>query len=320
MASQADKSTFDILLTSLLAEQLPGMNPIAESIAPLNPVSGMTGTFRKRIRPDLEPNNVDPRRPAGKDAERVESTGYEVGTFNVVDYMLEGSIPIESSSTELSENENLQSLLTEAEDTANRIIFAHEKDVHKIAWEDAVPDTKLSFIPTVKWDAAGATIKENIDEARVIFFKANGFFPQYIVIPNEVFIKIKNQQNDMFESIKFTTGGNVVEEIIASLTGIPNVLVPMQLRDSQATTAINGKDLLWNGDKVRLFGVDNRSGLLRTSSFLKTVQLNSSDFPWFGVNREFTRGNKSTVVSVSAYWDIIQPNKWAVTEIKNVLT
>lgn len=319
----ADHLLFDRLLTNVVYEKGMGQEGIAGALAPRVRSSTITGQYMKRNRKERDAG-VDVERAPGAEVQTSERRGKSMETFRTVDHALKDLIPIEIT-TGMGESE----LQSEREETAldilQKIQHKWEVKVHSKVWaadkagfQSLYPNNNV-LDPTAKWDTASANMKLDILKLRLQIYRACGHIPNTMVIPNEVFNVAVTRDNELREAIKYTQGGPVTLQNLASYFEIERVLVPMYLTDNADGSNDDEMDLLWTGDHVGLFYV-NDAQTRRKVTLASTFYWEGEENPFFGTYVGWNRNRKSEEVEVGGYFTVEEIDMSCGGVIADVLT
>jgi hypothetical protein len=300
---------YNSLLSKMFFQRGLGDPGIGTQIAPLVKSERLSHSYMVVDRAESGVK-TDIKRAPGQDVKRLERKGRKLETFNCVDHALIEEIPHEylHGSEEL---EIIQEEKQTANDVLRKIEDQHERDVHGIAWANNVSGFEGKFgasnvidvaNDSTAWDSAGGNIKKDVLNIRLKMYEATGKRPNTIVLPNEVFNVISTADNEIRDSLKYTTGGPVTMDKLASYFEMERVLIPMFLVDDPEPGS-EDKSLLYTGDHVGMYYVDP-SQSRKKQTFASTFYWDSSYQRFLEVSTGFNRSNKSHEVEVSAYYDV----------------
>lgn len=321
----ADHLLYDRLLTNVIYEKGMGEPGIAGALAPRVRSTNITGQFMKRDR-DTKEANVSTKRAPGAEVQTGERPGKTMETFRTVDHALKELIP-----QEITEGMEETELMGERRATAigvlQKILHDWEKDVYNMLWANdkagfqAIYPANNVIDPTAKWDATDGSqnLKLDILRLRVQIYKACGYVPNTLLIPNEVFNVITTQDNELREAIKYTQGGPVTLDKLASYFEVNRVLVPMYLKDNAAGDNEKEMDLLWTGDHIGFFYVNNEPSR-RKDTLATTFYWDSPSQRFLGTYTGYNRNRKSEEVEVGAYFTVEEIDLSCGGIIADVLT
>lgn len=312
MPNNANSILYDRLLTNILIEKGFGEGTVGGILAPLVKTTSLTGTYYEIDRLASKVS-VNIKRSPGEEVKAVTRRGKALKTYHVYDHALSSNIPIEiiqNSDQEGVFNERV----TMASDLMKQIEAEHERQVHSAFWASSINDFETIYgasgvldvaTDLTAWDAAGASMKKDILTARLSMYRRSGYKPNTMVIPNDVFSVISTQDNEIKEALKYTSFGSVTEEVLARYFEIDRVIIPGFLEDASDFATTENKDLLYSGDHVGLFYVNDAPSKNKTT-LASTFYLDEGyeGMKWMGVTREFSNKNKGEDVTVSAYWDL----------------
>lgn len=83
----------------------------------------------------------------------------------------------------------------------------------------------------LQWDQAGSTPIEDITEQKIAMAEQTGFMPNKLVMGAYVEHSLQHHA-DILDRIKYTQRGQVTRELLASLFGVDEILVPMATQNS----------------------------------------------------------------------------------------
>lgn len=320
----ADHLLFDRLLTNVVYEKGMGTPGVAEFLAPRVRSTTITGRFMKRKRGNKSAG-VDTRRAPGAAVKTGERPGKELVTFGMMDHAISDLIPQEITSG-MEETELQAERQATALQVVRNILHDWEEDVFNMLWDT----TKAGFQgkypadqvvdPTAKWDTTSANLKRDILELKTLIYTACGYIPNTMLVPNEVWNIISTRDNELREAIKFTQGGPVRLDLLASYFEVDRVIVPMYLKDSASGDNENNKmDLLWSGDHIGFFYVDDTPSRNK-DTLATTFYWDTPEDPFLAVSTGFNRKRKSEEVEVGAYFTVEEIDMSCGGIIADVLT
>lgn len=314
---------FDRLLTNVVYEKGMGTTGIAGALAPLVKSTTLTGQFMKRTRSETKAG-VETRRAPGDKVKTQQRVGKTLDTYACVDHALKENIPVE-----ILYGAAEADLLEERKATAKRILWniwnEWEEYVHNMLWAANKTDFQAIYgaahvkDPSVKWNASSAVnMKLDVLTARDVGYKATGYAPNTMLIPNEVFNVIVTSDNELRDAIKYTQGGPVTLEKLAAYFEVPRVIVPQYLTDDGGIGS-EKKDFLWKGDHIGLFYVDD-SGSKNKDTLASTFYWEGGGQKFLGTKTGWDPDTKSEAVEVSAYLDVKKVDLSCGVIIADVLT
>lgn len=304
----ADHLLYDKLLTNVIFEKGMGTPGIAQALAPRVRSTNITGQYMRRYR-DTKESGVSTKRAPGAQVQTGERPGKELQTFRTVDHALRELIPQEITSG-MEETELMGERRATAMSVLRKIMHDWEQEVYDIVWADDKAGFQAKYPPanvidpSVKWDALlGVNMKRDILDLRLQIYKSCGYIPNTLLIPNDVFNVITTADNELRDAIKYTQGGPVTLQKLAAYFEISNVLVPMYLKDNVTGDNEQPMDLLWDGDHVGLFYVDDTSSRNK-DTLATTFYWDSPEQRFLGTYTGWNRHRKSEEVEVGAYFDV----------------
>lgn len=298
---------FDEALSDFTIRKGIGDAGIGSTVAPLVSSNSINGVWFNKNRQRV--GSVNPRRAPGEYVKRTEVDRNQRNQFFCVDRSIIKSVP-----NELVEGQGeaviFDELTTAAQDALNEIVHAHESDVYDALWGtakadfDAIYGASQVVTPGTKWDAAGATIREDVITGIDTAYKRCGYRPNTVVVTKEVINAIaSDSSNEIAERLKYTSGRVPTEELLAQYFGVQRVVVPQDLDDSANPGQDANYDFLWSGDHVGIYYIDP-SNSRNKETLASTFTWSSAREPLFGSFTRYNEDNKSHEVRVSAYYDV----------------
>lgn len=302
----ADHLLFDRLLTNVIYEKGMGVEGIASALAPRVRSTSMTGQYMRRKRSTRE-SGAETKRAPGAEVQTGERRGKELDTFRTVDHALKMLIPQEIT-TDMDETELMSERQSTATDVLQKINHNWETDVHGSVWADnksgftSIYPSNSVIDPGAKWASGSQNMKADILKLKNRIYKACGYLPNKMVLPNEVFNVITTENNELRESMKYTTGGPVTLDILANYFEMDEVLVPMYLDDhASGNNEDNPMKFLWTGDHIGLFYVDERS-TRNKDTLMSTFYWDDPEEEFLATYAGYNRSRKSEEVEVGGYF------------------
>lgn len=298
---------FDEALSDFTIRKGIGDGGIGSVVAPLVTSNSINGVFFSKARQRL--GSVDPKRAPGEYVKRTEVDRNSKQQFYAEDRSIIKTVP-----NELVEGQGeavlFDELATAAQDALNEIVHAHETDVYNALWSTTEGGFDAIYgaaqVPTVstKWDAANATIREDVLTQIDVVYKRCGYRPNLLVITKEVMNAIASDAtNEIAERIKYTSGNIPTDQLLAQYFGVDRVVVPQNLDDSANPGQTASYDFMWSGDHVGVFYVDPANSRNK-ETLASTFTWSSAREPLFGSFTRYNEDNKSHEVRVSAYYDV----------------
>lgn len=322
-SGSADHLLYDRLLTNVIYEKGMGAEGIANFLAPRVRSTNITGQYMKRKRATRD-SGTNTRRAPGAEVQTGERPGKSLETFRTVDHALSELIPQEITSG-MEETELMGERQATAQQVLQSILHDWEEDVFNKFWaaDKAGFEAKYGAAnvvdPEAKWDSASANMKLDILNLRLRIYKSCGYVPNTLLIPNEVFNVATTRDNELREAIKYTQGGPVTLQKLASYFEVPRVLVPMYLTDNAEGDNEEQMDLLWSGDHIGLFYVDNTPSRNKIT-LASTFYWDSPKQKFLGTYTGYNRKRKSEEVEVGAYFTVEEIDLSCGGIIADVLT
>lgn len=309
MAKQgsADHLLYDRLLTNVIYEKGMGMEGVGSFLAPRVRSTNITGQYMKRKRTTKEAGVKTTRAP-GAEVQTGERPGKSLETFRTVDHALSMLIPQEITEG-MEETELMGERSATGQDVLRKIMHDWETDVHDLLWADDKAGFESIYgadnvsDPSAKWDSATANMKRDILNKRLNIYKSCGYMPNTMLLTNEVFNEISTRDNELRESIKYTEGGPVTLQKLAAYFEIGRVLVPMYLSDNLEGDNEKQMELLWKGDSVGLFYIDDTPSRNKIT-LASTFYWDSPEQRFLGTYTGYNRKRKSEEVEVGAYFTV----------------
>jgi hypothetical protein len=126
--------------------------------------------------------------------------------------------------------------------------------------------TGTDIVPATKWDAALSTPVENITAQIIAMAGKTGYRPNKMVITPTVFDVLRNNA-DILDRIKYTERGIVTEDLLASVFGIDEVVVPWGVQDTSVEgAATDATDFIIKSDQALLVYAEPNPGILKASA------------------------------------------------------
>lgn len=326
-SGSADHLLFDRLLTNVIYEKGMGAEGVASALAPRVRSTSITGQFMRRERGNKEAG-VDTERAPGAEVQTGERPGKTLETFRTVDHALKELIPQEITSG-MDETELLGEQQSTAEDVLRKINHNWEKDVHSSVWAsdesgfNSIYGSSSVDSPSTKWDADPSsnnpTLKKDVLNLKTKIYRACGYMPNKMLMPNQVFNAITTMDNELRDVTKYV-GETVTAAKLASYFEVDELLVPMYLDDhTSGNNEDNSMDFLWTGDHVGLFYVDD-SNTRNKDTLMSTFFWDNPDQRFFSVFTGFNKARKSEEVEVGGYFTTEEIDMDCGGVLANVLT
>lgn len=321
----SDHLLYNKLLTNVIYEKGMGEAGIADRIAPRVRSTNITGQYMKRKR-GTKSANVNTKRAPGAAVQTGERPDKSMHTFRTVDHALSELIPQEITSG-MEETELMGERRATAMEVLRKIEHDWEVDVHDIVWaedqasfEAKYPDGNV-ITPSASWNAgSGVNMKLDLLTLRTQIYQRSGKIPNVMVLPNEVFNVISTEDNELRDSLKYTSGGPVTLQKLAAYFEMGEVLVPMYLTDSpEGDNEDEAMPFLWTGDHIGLFHVD-RTPSRRKDTIATTFYWDSPEQKFLATYTGWNRKRKSEEVEVGAYFTVEEIDMSCGGIITNVLS
>lgn len=303
----ADHLLYDKLLTNVVYEKGMGAEGIAPSLAPRVRSTNITGQYMKRNR-DTKEAGVETERAPGAEVQTAERPGKSMETFRTVDQALKELIP-----QEITEGMEETELMSERRSTAlgvlTKILHTWEKKVYSSVWGSSKADFQAKYPdnnvvdPDAKWDSGTQNMKLDILKTKLQIYKSCGYMPNKMLLPNEVFNVISTKDNELRDAIKYTQGGAVTLDILANYFEMDEVLVPMYLDDNISGNNEEEMELMWTGDHVGLFYVDDTPSRNK-DTLMTTFYWDSPRQRFLATYTGYNRNRKSEEVEVGGYFTV----------------
>ena len=222
---------------------------VGNALFPTIPVAQRAGNIITFGREDFMLYNT--ARAPGENTRRVQF-GYSGSAFALVDYSLEGSLPIELQQ-EMMSGANGWSVdgASMAINKVDRIMALRlekaQADIARNAATYAAPN-KVTLSGTSQWSDFGATSDPiaNIETAKEAIRAAVGIRPNTVVMGARVMASCR-QHPKIVDRMKYTGRDVATAEILASLFGVQRVLVGDAIWSNDAGTAFTD---VWGRDVV----------------------------------------------------------------------
>lgn len=129
--------------------------------------------------------------------------------------------------------------------------------------------------PSVKWDAANATIRADILAAKNVFRRQCGFNPTHLVLPPDVSAVVFNN-SAILELVKYTYADLLAKGIVPRIENM-NIIVPGAIQDTSNPGASQVIADIYNSDEAYYLYVDPSAGDdLETMTALRQVRSQTS--------------------------------------------
>lgn len=305
----ADHLLYDQLLTNVVYEKGMGEAGIAEVLAPRVRSTAITGQYMKRKRSKRDAG-VSTKRAPGADVQTGKRPGKSMHTFRTVDHALKEQIPIEITS-DMDETELMGEREATAIEVLGKIFHDWEKDVHSMLWAkdiagfQAIYGANNVITPDVKWDASDPStinMKKDVLTLKTNIYRACGYKPNTLLIPNEVFNVIVTLNNELREATKYV-GEMVTTQILARYFEVERVVVPMYLDDNPNGDNEDLMDIMWDGDFVGLYYINNAASR-RKITLATTFYWDSPQQQFLATFAGYNKSNKSEEVEVGGYFTV----------------
>lgn len=295
------------LLTQFTIQAGTGMPGPARLMAPTVTHNKLSGQYGARNRDYL--GGVDPRRAPGNDVPVRKNTKKGMESFSMMDHCEIVTVPEELVDGDEAIFEELQAAAVLA---VKDIDLAWQRDVHEMTWAtseagfQAIYGNNNVIIPAAKFDAENAPIRSVVRELATRIYKATGHYPNTMGITEELFNVITSDpDNEIGKTIRYTNGGVITEQILASYFGIANVFVIKNLEPSANAGQNEGNpayDFMYTGNNIWMAYIDTSNSRFK-STFASTFVSSTPNSPFMGVQTRYNRDNKSYEAEVGAYWD-----------------
>lgn len=188
------------------------------------------------------------QRAPGENTKRV-SFGYSGAPYALLDYSLEGLVPIEVEQ-EATNGPGIDMGSTAIAEVSDSMALRLEKqaaDIARTATSYAAAN-KTTLSGTAQWSDWTGTSQpiQVIETAKEAVRAATGKRPNTVVMGAQVFAKLRNHPV-IIDRIKYTGRDTATEELLASLFGVERVVVGDAIYSNDAGTAITD---IWGKDVV----------------------------------------------------------------------
>lgn len=295
------------LLTQMSIRKGIGEMGVGTQLAPLVQHDSINGTYFVRDRQRI--GKVDPKRGPGEFVKRMEAEHGELQSFMMKDRSIIKTVP-EELVDGLAEGQLFDELQNASTEALNEIQYAHEKDVNDALWADdeagfnSIYGASFVVTPSTKWDASGATIREDVLAGIDSNYKRTGFRPNTIVMPKVVINAIaSDSSNEIAERLKYTSGRIPTAQLLAQYFDVQQVIIPQNLEDTTNAGQAASFDFMWDGDNVGIFYIDpsnTRNKMTLATTFYRDTQRK----PFLGVFTRYNEDNESYEAKVHASYDV----------------
>jgi len=239
----------DPVLTNLAVELGTGGDYVADQIAPVATVERDEFKYAKWGREEIKDDNRDERAPGTGASEIKFSKTFE---SSAVKYRgLNSRIP-----DEIRNNDPNPAALAarRVKVVSGKIRLGVEKRVQNLV----ATGNNTRNAPSTKWDAANATIREDIMQAREDFRRQAGMYPNIMVLPPSVRPVVFND-SQILDLLKHTTGSLLADGTIAQIENM-QLITPGIISDTSNPGAAASIADVWNSDEVYYLYVDPNAG------------------------------------------------------------
>lgn len=227
------------LLTGIASRFMAGLPLAGTRIAPILNTALQSAQFYVWATSNMTDIPTDIRRAASSPFKRIKSKLSD-DNFFAKDYGIEE--PVDNS--EIALYGGIFPAEKSALERAARIVAVnHEIRVRNIA--RAVTQTAS---PTVKWNAASSTtIIADVKAAKNAIHASTGVDPNVMVIPRDVYNALEIAP-ELLERFKYTKGGNVTKDQMATLFGLQEIVITGDLINNAAEGQIASLGGIWTDE------------------------------------------------------------------------
>jgi hypothetical protein len=335
MPFEINKPIIDKTLTDFSIRRGMGEPGPAQILAPIVNVQSKTGNYAEYEGVRNNPDNLQLKRAPGQKVAEGTRGGRKIKSFDAEDRARRDKLPVEFSEQfdSLSMEAQIEELDILAADNQHQIVTQHEKDVHSMLWAaneagfNAIYGADRVNTPSVKWDASGATIGENVANMRTRLIKESGTGNNrsgelILVMTNTVANKIKySPNNDIAERIKYVQAGATSDAALADYFKVDRVIVPEFIFDKANKGQEREVDFLWEGEHVGLFYIDPSQSRLKQTLASTFAAQSVAGIPFMGVRTWFDdKDFMSYFAQTHAWYDPKLVDAACGQILRNVLT
>lgn len=210
-------------------------------------------------------------------------------TFDCIDRGIE--LPVDDSERRKYESA-LSADMAAARRAANIVAVSHEKRVYTKATSVAVPTSS----PSAKWNTYTGTPGDplgDIDTAKETIYDACGMEANLLVLPRAVFNAVRHHP-DVVDRFKYTAGGIITAQQLATLFNVREVVVPGALENTAADGQTISPSQIW-GESV-LLCVTNPSPDLEAPNFMRTFNWSAITGPSGALVESYREENVTSMI------------------------
>lgn len=294
---------YDQILTQISLEYPQTGSFVGEKLAPTVPVKKQSDKYYVFGREAWIPENSDYRAP-GSVANEIPGIQVSLDTYYAQEHSLQTPVTDE-------ERENADSAFSPDSDATelitSKILLGRELSIYNFVTNAARYASALTktLTATTQWDvyATSDPIADIRSAKRAIHAKVF-FEPNVAVIPYQVMSFLMDHPK-IIDRIKYTDRAILTEELVASVLGLSNVIVPGVPYGTSAGTANNfnmSVSYLW-GDNVLLAYVPARAGI-KTPAFMYEFVWSYPGQGVMAVDRWREAARKSDLIRVGRRYDL----------------
>ncbi len=318
MSFETNKPIIDRTLTEFSIRRGMGKPGPGQILAPIVNTTSKTGDYAVYEGIRNNPENLEVRRAPGQKVSEGTRGGRKTDSFNCVDRARRDYLPVEFSENfdALAIEAQINELDVLAQDNQHKIVTQHEKDVYDLLWAEnesgfnAIYGADSVVTPEIKWDASGATIGEDMANARTRLMLNSGIGNNrqgelVALLTNEVANKIKfSAGNDIAERIKYVMAGSTDDQMLAEYFKVDRVVIADFIFDGANKGQDRKMEFLWDGDNVGLFYVDGSNSRMK-QTLASTFAANSvAGIPFMGARTWFDdKDTMSYCAQTHAWYD-----------------
>lgn len=255
-------------------------NFVADRLAPIVPVSKRSDSYFKYDRGDWNRNQAAERAPGAES----EGGGWRLttDTYTAKRYAFHQDVddPTRANTDDpLSPDQDAtdfvsHQLMLKRESVVISTLFAAS------TWTGST--TGGDITPTTLWDDPASTPVEDIRAQITSVAKKTGFKPNILVMGPEAWDGLADHP-DLLDRIKYTQRGVVTTELLASLLGLDDILVPMGIQNTAAELATESSAFLWGKNALLAYRAPSPGIKVPSAAYM---------FAWTGLLGSGAFGNR----------------------------
>lgn len=138
------------------------------------------------------------------------------------------------------------------------------------------------FTPSILWSAANSNPMNDIDTLKAQVKSQTGYYPNTLVLTEDVFRVLKNNAN-IVDRVKYTQRGIITEELLAALFGVEKFLIARAVLNSAAEGQSDSMDFLVKNQGLLVYAAPQPSILKPSGGYT---------FSWQGLFGAGAFGNR----------------------------